>query len=52
MGRELCLRKQPRSVISSSFNGLPLSRPNYGSTGSTALDEYKVLHIMLYILLL
>ncbi|XP_050353104.1 uncharacterized protein LOC126775308 isoform X2 [Nymphalis io] len=28
---------QPRSVISSSFNGLPLSRPGYGS----ASDDYK-----------
>ncbi|XP_075984079.1 uncharacterized protein LOC142981835 isoform X2 [Anticarsia gemmatalis] len=34
---------QPRSVISSSFNGLPLSRPNYGSTGTSATDDYKVL---------
>ncbi|CAH2986336.1 unnamed protein product [Chilo suppressalis] len=33
---------KPRSVISSSFNGLSLSRPNYGSTASTAPDEYKV----------
>ncbi|XP_037292789.1 LOW QUALITY PROTEIN: uncharacterized protein LOC115450946 [Manduca sexta] len=32
---------QPRSVIPSSFNGLPLSRPNYGSTATTAPDEYK-----------
>ncbi|KAJ0172997.1 hypothetical protein K1T71_011173 [Dendrolimus kikuchii] len=32
---------KPRSVISSSFNGLPLSRPNYGSTGTTAPDEFK-----------
>ncbi|CAG9791356.1 unnamed protein product [Diatraea saccharalis] len=32
---------KPRSVISSSFNGLSLSRPNYGSTASTAPDEYK-----------
>ncbi|XP_026333105.1 uncharacterized protein LOC113240099 [Hyposmocoma kahamanoa] len=33
----------PRSVISSSFNGLPmpLTRPNYGSTASTASDEFK-----------
>ncbi|XP_050353110.1 uncharacterized protein LOC126775308 isoform X8 [Nymphalis io] len=29
---------KPRSVISSSFNGLPLSRPGYGS----ASDDYKV----------
>nr|XP_026501354.1 uncharacterized protein LOC113404629 isoform X2 [Vanessa tameamea] len=28
---------KPRSVISSSFNGLPLSRPGYGST----TDDYK-----------
>ncbi|XP_041971991.1 nucleolar protein dao-5-like isoform X3 [Aricia agestis] len=33
-------QKQPRSVISSNFNGLPLTRPNYGSTASTT-DEYK-----------
>uniref|UniRef100_A0A2A4K8L6 Uncharacterized protein n=1 Tax=Heliothis virescens TaxID=7102 RepID=A0A2A4K8L6_HELVI len=32
---------KPRSVISSSFNGLPLSRPNYGSTGNSASDDYK-----------
>ncbi|KAJ8713042.1 hypothetical protein PYW08_008346 [Mythimna loreyi] len=32
---------KPRSVISSSFNGLPLSRPNYGSTGTSASDDYK-----------
>ncbi|CAH0595419.1 unnamed protein product [Chrysodeixis includens] len=32
---------KPRSMISSSFNGLPLSRPNYGSTGSSATDDYK-----------
>ncbi|KOB73904.1 Uncharacterized protein OBRU01_08217 [Operophtera brumata] len=32
---------QPRSVIASSFNGLPLSRPNYGSTASSN-DEYKL----------
>ncbi|CAB3220612.1 unnamed protein product [Arctia plantaginis] len=34
---------KPRSVISSSFNGLPLSRPNYGSMGTAASDDYKVL---------
>lgn len=39
---------QPRSVISSSFNGLPLSRPNYGSTGSSATDDYKVLLAYVY----
>ncbi|KAJ2942883.1 hypothetical protein O0L34_g15074 [Tuta absoluta] len=33
---------QPRGVVTSSFNGLPLSRPNYGSTGNTSQDEYKV----------
>ncbi|XP_060806655.1 uncharacterized protein LOC106141972 isoform X3 [Amyelois transitella] len=34
---------KPRSVISSTFNGLPLSRPNYGATGAVASsDEYKV----------
>ncbi|KAF9407728.1 hypothetical protein HW555_012348 [Spodoptera exigua] len=32
---------KPRSVISSSFNGLPLSRPNYGATGNSAPEEYK-----------
>ncbi|XP_037872232.1 uncharacterized protein LOC119629673 isoform X2 [Bombyx mori] len=32
---------KPRGVISSAFNGLPLSRPNYGSTASTASDEHK-----------
>nr|XP_049699248.1 uncharacterized protein LOC110370848 [Helicoverpa armigera] len=32
---------KPRSVISSSFNGLPLSRPSYGSTGNSATDDYK-----------
>ncbi|XP_049879299.1 nucleolar protein dao-5-like isoform X1 [Pectinophora gossypiella] len=33
---------KPRSVINvSSLNGLPLSRPNYGSTGSTTQDEFK-----------
>ncbi|XP_035448238.2 uncharacterized protein LOC118274689 isoform X3 [Spodoptera frugiperda] len=32
---------QPRSVISSSFNGLPLSRPNYGATANSAPEEYK-----------
>ncbi|KAH9645552.1 hypothetical protein HF086_005201 [Spodoptera exigua] len=37
----VCLSVQPRSVISSSFNGLPLSRPNYGATGNSAPEEYK-----------
>ncbi|XP_035448244.1 uncharacterized protein LOC118274689 isoform X16 [Spodoptera frugiperda] len=32
---------KPRSVISSSFNGLPLSRPNYGATANSAPEEYK-----------
>ncbi|KAJ8711379.1 hypothetical protein PYW07_008621 [Mythimna separata] len=37
----LAVDPKPRSVISSSFNGLPLSRPNYGSTGTSASDDYK-----------
>ncbi|CAH0713861.1 unnamed protein product, partial [Brenthis ino] len=32
---------KPRSVISSNFNGLPLSRPGYASTTSSNTDEYK-----------
>lgn len=32
---------QPRSVVSSTYNGLPLSRPNYGSTSTTTTEDYK-----------
>ncbi|XP_037974204.2 uncharacterized protein LOC105386908 [Plutella xylostella] len=33
---------KPRAVSTSSFNGLPLSRPgHYGATGTTSTDEFK-----------
>ncbi|CAG5044384.1 unnamed protein product [Parnassius apollo] len=35
------LQQQSRSVVSSSFNGLPLTRPSYGST-TAATDDCKV----------